>query len=337
MEAIVASLEFENSLIITAPPGWGKTFKLLEALKVTRRKALFVFPLRALCDEVFILATKKHINVCNIRSVKEFRELELGLFDLIISTPECLHSDKIEQLQEDHLFILDECHLFYYWGESFRQRMMEVYEELISYGAPLILLSATVNSELMEKFKFQLKFNYKNIYLMNVGNQELKNLPTVIYYYPFSLKAWLNDDFKFSKKNGVSLIFCKYRSQVSEVTIHLRGNGYKVLSCVGGESREFIDKLYTQELPDFIVATSVISHGVNLPNVEKVYFLYKVENLDFYIQMIGRGGRDGSGFELHTFNRNYFSNSLILKGFIFVLCKRISNRLNSFLYWINAC
>ena len=51
---------------------------------------------------------------------------------------------------------------------------------------------------------------------------------------------------------------------------------------------------------DLIVATTAISHGVNLPEIHRIYFAYPFKNRDFWIQMVGRGGRKGECFQVHT-------------------------------------
>ena len=144
---------------------------------------------------------------------------------------------------------------------------------------------------------------------------------------------WLLDDIQFSRCSGVKLVFCPYRNQVKELEEKLKAGGLNVLSCVGGESSEFTQKLLTIKNLDVIVATSVVSHGVNLPAIAKIYFLQKIENSDFYLQMVGRGGRGGEEFELHTLNSNYFPKFELMQAYLSPYLKRIRNRVNSLLYY----
>jgi superfamily II DNA or RNA helicase len=58
------------------------------------------------------------------------------------------------------------------------------------------------------------------------------------------------------------------------------------------------ERLKSQPNPDFIISTTVLSHGVNLPKIEKLFFTYKVENPDLWIQMVARGGRKGEEFQV---------------------------------------
>lgn len=334
MNDVLETLSFDDALILTAPPGWGKTYKLLAAIKETKRRVVFIFPLRALCDEVHLSSLKMGIDTLNIRTPEDLKIIEkqkyFNSFNLILSTPEMLKNSDL--FIEDYLFILDEFHLFYYWGDSFRQKLLETYFEVTSSGVPIILLTATLSSELFQRVSLELEQNYKQVIHMNMGNQKLKNIPRNTFYYPRFLRNWLLDDLKYSTKLGVSLVFCKYRSEVYRMTKTLEGLGFSVLSCVGGEASEFVQNLLNSKEPDFIVATSVVSHGVNLPNIKNIYFTYAVDNIDFYIQMIGRGGRDGDHFSIHVLNRCFFRKRVLLLGLFKVIIKRLGNKVNSLLY-----
>lgn len=331
MNEVLNALGYNDALILTAPPGWGKTYKLLDAIKNSAKNVLFIFPLRALCDEVQISSTKFGINCLNIRSDKDLLCLKSKEYKLVISTPEMVKT--VEPFMRNYVVVLDEFHLFYYWGDTFREKMLNLYFELTSYGLPVIFLTATLSENLKTRLETELKYNYQNIYHMNFGNQKIKNIPSNTFFYPKALKAWLLDDIKFSKKRGLSLVFCRYRSEVVEWKKVLEEMGHSVLSCVGGEAAEFILKLNGSKIPNFIVATSVVSHGVNLPNISQVYFTSKVDNFDFYVQMVGRGGRTGGEFSIHTFNKEYFSRFQLFTGFIKILLKRLGNRVNSLLYY----
>lgn len=337
MVELLENIQNEQAIILTAPPGWGKTYKLLEAISKLSRKVVFVFPLRALCDEVFTSAESFGINSCNCRSTQDFREIDWEYITLVTTTPECIDIDFEVSSKVSPVLVLDECHLIYYWGETFREKMFEIYHTLLATGSPLILLSATINEPILEKFKFDLGFNYSDIIHVNIGNRELKNYPHRIYYYPKIFRKHLYTDLFFAKSSGTKLVFCKYRQEVFELTKELEKRGCSVLSCVGGEAKRFMYKLQKIQALDFIVATNVVSHGVNLPQIAKIYFTYRVDNLDFYLQMIGRGGRDGSDFEIHTLNQDYFDRALLLKRVPSLVAKSISNKLKSYLYYLYEC
>lgn len=331
MQDVLKNLQNSQALIVTAPPGWGKTYHFLKAIKsVKKLNVIFIFPLRALCDEVYLKAIEFSISTANIRKMSDYDTQSLDYFRLILCTPELCDLDR---LSRKRIIILDEFHLFYYWGDTFRPALSELFYEICSHGYPLVLLSATLNKEFIERLNFELRLNYENYYYLNFGNQLLKNIPYHLIYYPKLSHLWIWDDIFYAKRTGISLVFCQFRNQVRELSLLLKNKGFHVLSCVGGEAKDFCIELEKQEKKiDYIVATSVVSHGVNLPSISKVYLTYKIANIDFYLQMIGRGGRDGARFELHTMNFEYFSKYFLLKGFLKAILKKLQNRLNCYIF-----
>lgn len=328
MDEVLDSLSHGDALILTAPPGWGKTYKLLDAIRKTKRKTFFIFPLRALCDEVYLNSLKKKMKVLNIREMKDYDTSCFEYFDLILSTPELVRfSEKLR----DYVFIFDEFHLFYYWGDTFRQRMNDIYMELMGSSVSVIFLTATLGRELKSRLVFELELNYENIYQLDMGNQKLQNLPHKVIFYPRLLHSWMQDDYECSQTGeGSSLVFCEFRDEVFEITQKLLSMDYTVLSCIGGGAKEFMEKLQKKSDYDFIVATSVVSHGVNLPSIRQIYLTYNVRNIDFYLQMLGRGGRSGERFNVHVKNKNYFSKKELLFGFIWILLRRVRVKIKLF-------
>ena len=322
MKSLLGAISINQAFLVTAPPGWGKTYKTLSALKKLNIKIVFIFPLRALCDEVYLSAIEMGINAINLRSPRDWEVIQQGDFKLTLCTPELFPGG---EFFKDTIFVLDEFHLFYYWGESFRNQLLEVYFEIASGSQPLILLTATASRKILEKTSRDLAFNYQEIIHINIANQKLKNSPDKIIYYPKYFKKWMVDDYLYNLQNGCSLIFCQYREEVHLLGKALKAKGFNVLTCVGGEAKEFVQGLMSTKDVQFIVATSVISHGVNLPQIKKIYLTYNVDKIDFYIQMVGRGGRDGSKFELHTRNNNYFNKREMIRAFLNLFLNRFLN------------
>jgi superfamily II DNA or RNA helicase len=160
---------------------------------------------------------------------------------------------------------------------------------------------------------------FKTIWWIDQGNQKLKYRPQK--YYKIPSLSFMEDLIFSSPQNrgNTSLIFCRYRREVYEWESKLISYGYHVLSCVGGGAREFSEKLQQSPDPDFIIATSVLSHGVNLPSLGKIFFTYQVKDLNFWIQMVARGGSKGDFYEVYSLERpfglkwNIFFNFLAIQ------------------------
>ncbi len=279
-------------IVLTAPPASGKTFWMESFARELSSQLLFISPLRALAEE------------CKLRSKTNY----------LIMTPE----EWLKKRPQAQVVVIDEFHLFFYWGDSFRHLMWEAFYELVSDADLVILLTATLSSEMKNEISL-FESQFKNIWWIDQGNQKLKYCPQKYYKIP-SLS--LMEDLIFSippKRGRTSLIFCCYRREVSMWEKKLKSCGYHVLSCVGGEAREFSEKLRLSPHPDFIIATSVLSHGVNLPGLGKIFFTYQVKDQNFWIQMVARGGRKGDSYEVYSLEKpfglkwNIFFNFLAIQ------------------------
>jgi superfamily II DNA helicase RecQ len=257
-------------LVLTAPPASGKTHLISSLIQEIDQTLLVISPLRALANEC----------LSNWGS------------SCVVMTPE----EWLKKGKSARILILDEFHLYFYWGDSFRPQMWEAFYEMVQGTELVIFLTATLTKEMVEEIK---KFNchFDQITWLDHGNQQLKNKP--YRYYKASSVRWFEKYLlNVSHSAGVNLIFCAYRSEVIKWEKLLKNQGHSVWTCVGGEASLFSLKVQSEKPPEFIIATTVLSHGVNLPNISRIFFLYPVKNLDFWIQMVARGGRRGENFEV---------------------------------------
>lgn len=259
-------------LILTAPPASGKTYLISNLIEELKQIPLVISPLRALANECL---------------------LKWGA-SCIVMTPE----EWLKKRPANKVVILDEFHLFFYWGDSFRPSMWEAFYEVVQKADLVILLTATLTPEMIGFIEdYQCQFN--KILWVDHGNQKLKYTPAkyVKAYSPRWMKEFILEG---DHNKGVNLIFCAYRSEVFYWEKLLKEKGFRVWSCVGGEAALFSLKSQVERPPHFIVATTVLSHGVNLPHISRIFFLYQIANLDFWIQMVARGGRRGESFEVYS-------------------------------------
>ncbi|MFZ4713905.1 MAG: DEAD/DEAH box helicase [Bacteriovoracaceae bacterium] len=298
-------LDFPSTFwLMIAPPAWGKTHQLLSLL-TNSPDTLFVFisPLRALANE-FYGKTKDQYSVLLItesQSWKNFSERH----QLVIVTPETC-GNSIEMLSASAkkiLFVLDEFHLYFYWGTTFREIMWECLINVLVTEQPVLALTATLAPEQEVFFLEQMKNQVHLVIKMNYGNQKLLHLPKQSIFIPKIWKDksdWLVQHELEKSSRGCVLFFVAFRSDVDRFKVFFENQGYLVLTCVGGEASLFADQLKKNPAPDLIISTTVLSHGVNLPQIRAVIFNYKLNNLDFWVQMVGRGGRKGEKYFLYS-------------------------------------
>ncbi|MFL5783273.1 MAG: DEAD/DEAH box helicase [Bacteriovoracaceae bacterium] len=255
-------------LILTSPPASGKTFWIESMAHATETQILVISPLRALADE------------CRHKWKDK----------ILVMTPE----EWLLKKTQGEIVIFDEFHLLFYWGDSFRPLMWEVFESLSIEAKLVIGLTATFAPEMQEAME-RFRCGFDEIYWRDAGNQSLKWTPERYYKVHRSL---LHRSIFGLPLERTSLIFCQYRHEVEIWEKKLSARGFRVWGCRGGEASAFSKRVQLEPAPDFIVATTVLSHGVNLPSIRRVFFLYPVGNKDFWIQMTARGGRRGEKFEV---------------------------------------
>jgi len=254
-------------LLLTSPPASGKTYWIERYYEELGEKILVISPLKALALEL----ESKWQGKISIRTSESY-----------LLSPE-----------EASVVIFDEWHLLFYWGDEFREKMWQAFYEISQTAKLCIGLTATF-SERMKKVVEEWH-HFDEFLWVDRGNQCLKYAPKKItrFYSPSLHKDFIT----LQSPQKTQLIFCQFREEVRAWENNLKREGFKVLGCVGGETADFSKRL-EEGRPDFIISTTCLSHGVNLPIIEVVHFTYKMDNLDFWIQMVARGGRDGSSYQV---------------------------------------
>lgn len=276
-------------------------------------KIVYLSPLRALANEVYSnLKKREEKNIFLSGGEMPLEDVFTGFIkakkSFLVSTMELLSEEFLEELFEldqKVLFVIDEFHLFYYWGENFRPVLHDRFLALLNFCFPVLAVTATMADEVMTNLKKDLVY-YQDFWIhLDYGNHELHRKPAKqLSFYgmkPGYIQKAFWRELRQKEEAQVFLYFCAYRSQVDELTQRARRLGFKALGCVGGEVENFLQEIEENNSKiDCIFSTTTLSHGVNLPEVKKVFIDYEVRNYDFWLQMIGRGGRQGSDYEVYT-------------------------------------
>lgn len=266
--------------LLMAPMGWGKTRLIWEFVEDYDR-IIIVSPLRSILEDL----KERDCVVDNIS--------EKGVF---LTTVESFSKKDLDfALESNSLFVLDEFHLFYEWGETFRPRLLEFLYRLSSSNAKVIGLSATITDDLYRVIERDVENNFKHFCILNIGNFQKKNMykKKMMTIRPLLLLKLLWHVILFNR--GRTILFCPTRKEVFSWHDFFSRLGISCDYCVGGEVKGFVEReaLYPAKL---IIATSALSHGVNLRGIENIYISYR-PNESTNFQMIGRGGRFGEEFQ----------------------------------------
>ncbi|MDH4469334.1 MAG: DEAD/DEAH box helicase [Bacteriovoracaceae bacterium] len=319
-------LHEQVACFVIAPVAAGKTQLCVELIQkaTTFERVLFVSPLRALAEEVLLKWSKHeslpYIHVINLMnedkdngwkkfwSESENSKIEKKIGVVVV---ESLAKEKWREYFDlegarNCLIIWDEWHLCLNW-ENFRPALLEEFFHLTSKQIPFVGLTATMPAGYFEQIYPGLSTNYSEVLHLNLGNYEWRNPPnkTLFFSKHFNLEKLfilcLKQQLINSTKNGKRfLIFVKRRAEVQWWLDWCQAKKIVAVGCVGGGVPQYLwqmEKIDPTHLRA-IIATSVLGHGVNLPPIDEVVILGGSYDKELWVQMVGRGGRDGRKYRL---------------------------------------
>jgi ATP-dependent DNA helicase RecQ len=306
-----------SMLLFVAPAGSGKTSLIIDLYQKKRfSKIIFLSPLRAISNEL-AMRMKGIPDTFLLESFKDIAHAQSMILNnqnyFLVSTPELMGESFFNALEsslegsgERPLIVLDEFHLFLYWGKTFRPHLLDRLISLYEISIPILALTATMDNERLTSWRTSIKKYREDVYYLNGGNHQLHNFPIHCYFYSGLFKKTFHHIFLIRlfklRDEEMVIYFCRYKKEVEEWLEICQEMGVSALGCVGGETQKFLTRLEVKR-PRCIFTTSALSHGVNLPNVRGVFISYKIGNLDFWTQIIARGGRRGESFIVHSFDR----------------------------------
>jgi ATP-dependent DNA helicase RecQ len=307
--------EQKFSGLILSPPASGKTQFIKNYLKEGFARVVYVSPLLSLGREV-LNDFSKQFNVLFYEGDGLF---QISTFDLIIIIPERAHHNFWNCLEskssKDTIFVFDEFHLFYFWGDSFRQTLLEFYYDAMARDYSALFLSATMSEEQLSRWKTEQQYN-RDCYVLENGNNILINEPifTIKPQTSLIMEKCLRYEIAKLKQHECLLVFLPYRKQVKSYAAYYRHTYPKlrILSCISGEVHEFMMEM-EKDRPQIIFSTSVLSHGVNLPTIKRVFLYERDLSQAMWIQMVARGGRKGEKFGVYVKN-NLIEKKLLSKA-----------------------
>lgn len=293
------SLSLSSKVFLMASPSWGKTYLVREILqRLHPIKIVFVSPLLAINEEL-----KKKI-ISEKIEIEDFERLRSRKYGIICVTPEKLAQiyQKTDLLEWADLFIIDECHLWPLW-RSFRYQLDETWMLFSQIEKRCLLLSGTFDFKNWSKSDVGQVWiqNNNEVWSIDLHRGSLLTKPKRKIMIPSSFKIiqiqFLKWMLRFTRLKV--LIFFPLRSQVENWARWCKNNNINVLHCVGGQTTQFVSSLEScHNSPHVIIATSTLSHGVNLPPRDWIFIFGSDWEREIWLQMISRGGRNGESFSV---------------------------------------
>lgn len=221
--------------------------------------------------------------------------LDEGKVTLLYIAPERLETGILLQLERHNkisLVVIDECHCVVSWGYAFRKSYLEIgkWVGCLRKKPVILALSATAVPEdrpqIMELLSMKdVRMFEESLYRSNLTF--LKRMAPTRKDQQKELECSMK---KYHRHT--TIVFCNTKMAVENVAAYLEKlYPDEVMAYHSGKKRE--EKAMLTGKKHIIVATSALSMGVDVRNVDLVIHFNMPLSLADYYQMSGRAGREG--------------------------------------------
>lgn len=223
---------------------------------------------------------------------------QISHYKFIFISPETLVHDSMVNILKKlkiALFVIDEAHCISQWGFDFRPDYIKLGDARQKLGNPLTLaLTATATKQVIKDILQSLKLEECKQYLLSVDRP---NIAISIKTCERQQKKWETLSEYVSTFSGPGIIYFSSKKMAEKTVEFLQNNGVsRVMAYHGGmdhESRILIQQQFLHNQLDIICATSAFGMGINKENIRYVIHFHMPQQMESYIQEIGRAGRDG--------------------------------------------
>ena len=301
-ETLPILLKKTTDFLGLAATGTGKTaafaIPLLEKISSDKKgvQALILCPTRELAkqtsEQINLLAKYKKTKALAIYGGSDYggqlRALKEGVA-IVVGTPGRI-IDHLERgtLNLDHLqvVVLDEADEMISMG--FKEEIELILKKVKQVEKHQTwLFSATMSKE-VRKIADQF---LKNPQQIQINKTEVVTAAVKQYFYHVQENEKIDLAPEF-----YGLIFCQTKLLVTDLTQHLKANGYAV-DCLHGDmeqnARERTMKAFKAKVVNIMVCTDVASRGIDVKDLTHVINYSLPRELDLYVHRIGRTGRGG--------------------------------------------
>ena len=313
MKVIPLFLNDKCNIVAQARTGSGKTasfaIPLIELVNEDTLGAIILTPTRELAiqvaDEIESLKGSKNLKIAKIYGGKAiYPQIKaLKTANIVVGTPGRI-LDHINRgtlnLKNVKYFILDEA------DEMLNMGFVEDVEKILNAcnrDKRILLFSATMPKEILnlaKKYmgdysfiKAKINANIEQSYVEINENERFEAL----------CKLLKNKDF-------YGLVFCKTKRDTKELANMLRDIGLKAGAIHGDLSqpqREKVIRLFKQKRIKILIATDVMSRGIDVNDLNCVINYHLPQNPESYMHRIGRTGRAGKkGKAISLINRREY-------------------------------
>lgn len=288
------------------PTGTGKTLCYLMSGWLLGGLTLIVSPLLSLMEDqvrqIKLLGEKKVAALTSLITYDEKIEILNHLSDLrfLILSPEMLQWDGVTRALNKNgvrLLVVDEAHCISQWGHDFRPDYLKLSTIKQTIGSPPTLaLTATADTRVVEDILQNLDIAGCKRHLYSVDRP---NIALKVESVPSTFKKYDRLIDLVRELTGPGLIYFSSREATElasdlirrKTEGHIRSAFYH--AGMSGEDRLFIQNQFLNDQLDVVCSTNAFGMGLNKPNIRYVVHFHYPQNLNAYVQEMGRAGRDG--------------------------------------------
>ena len=296
---IIKSIGEGRDTLGLMPTGGGKSITFQVPALAQEGTCIVITPLIALMKDQVQNLRKKGIKAAAIYTgqsrneiIKTLENCIFGGVKLLYISPERL-SSPIFQTKLRHIKVsfitVDEAHCISQWGYDFRPAYLKISEIRKLKPAPVLALTATATTKVIDDIQTQLAFEQKNVFRMSY---ERKNLAYIVRKTNDKIAELIHI---LSRINGSAIVYVRSRRRSKELSAILEDNNIPSTFYHAGlepSVRDERQKLWHDNKKRVIVATNAFGMGIDKPDVRVVAHIDSPDSIEAYFQEAGRAGRD---------------------------------------------
>uniref|UniRef100_A0A0N4ZRY9 ATP-dependent DNA helicase n=1 Tax=Parastrongyloides trichosuri TaxID=131310 RepID=A0A0N4ZRY9_PARTI len=312
ISAISAVLSKKDCLLIMATGGGKSLCYQLPSLLLSG-VTLVISPLISLIEDQLRQLKKLGINVCSFNQATDKEEVKQIMDDLscdkptikmLFVTPEKLAKSKRFMNKLDScskngnlsLIAVDEVHCCSTWGHDFRPdyKFLNILKR--QFGAPIIGLTATATSKVIDDIKDMLEIKRAIVFKAGFNREnliyEVRDKPNTLDEFVEEVIYEINSKFK----NQCGIIYCYSRKDCEDLVKKLKKKGIRAEfyhAYLENDFRSDVHDSWSSGKIDIIVATIAFGMGIDKSDVRFVIHHSISKSMENYYQESGRAGRDG--------------------------------------------
>lgn len=319
-----AILKGQDTLVI-APTSYGKSL-IYQIPAVIQKETITVViePLLALMHDQVEKLQRLGINAAYLDSTQTGKEQDgimedlcNGVINILYVAPERLRSGILSMIVKSNeigMVVIDECHCVATWGYTFRESYLMIgeYIRALKKRPVVVALSASVFSDDIPQIIESLSMKNVKIFEMSLYRSNLQFMKRMTPTRKEQLKELKRCLKKYRKHTAI--VFCSTRELAEIVATKLK-KVYPDDVMVYHSRNKKQEAEMLSGVKSVIVATSALSMGVDIRDVDLVVHYNMPLSLADYYQMAGRAGREGQAARsILLYNPDdYHTNLALLK------------------------